>query len=93
MRLIKLGISELDDSLGGGFPHPSLASVEGDHGSGKTVLTQQIVYAMLRAGLRVWVIASETTIKEYLSGDTSIERVVIVLFDDEAYRIFSEELR
>ncbi|HDM36474.1 MAG TPA: macro domain-containing protein [Candidatus Syntrophoarchaeum butanivorans] len=33
------------------------------------------------------------TIKEYLSGDTSIERVVIVLFDDEAYRIFSEELR
>ncbi len=33
------------------------------------------------------------TIKEYLEGDTLIEKVIIVLFDDEAYNVFSEEMK
>lgn len=33
------------------------------------------------------------TIKTYLEGNTSIEMVVIVLFDDEAYNVFSEEMK
>jgi len=71
--MVKMGIRELDDCLGGGFPHPSLASVEGDHGAGKTALTQQIVYSMLRDGLRVYVITSESTVKEYLTMMRSIK--------------------
>ena len=67
MRLIKLGIEELDRGIGGGLPHPSLISIEGEHGSGKTVISQYVVNAFLNSGLRVLVITSEATIKEYLA--------------------------
>jgi len=73
MKLISLGIRDLDESLGGGIPHPSLASIEGEYGAGKTALTQQIVYSMLKSGLRVYVVTSETTVKEYLAMMKSIK--------------------
>lgn len=73
MRLISLQIKDLDDSLGGGFPHPSLASIEGDYGSGKTALTQHIIHSMLKAGLSVYVITTETTVKGYLEKMRSIK--------------------
>jgi flagellar protein FlaH len=73
MKILSLGIKDLDKSIGGGFPYPSLASIEGDFGSGKTALTQQIVYSALKAGLRVCVITSETTVKEYLAMMKSIK--------------------
>ena len=73
MKLISLQIKDLDDSLGGGFPHPSLASIEGDYGTGKTALTQHIVYSMLKAGLTACVITSEATVKEYLEKMKSIK--------------------
>jgi len=72
MRVISLGIRELDRGLGGGLPHPSLISIEGEHGAGKTALTQQIVYHMLREGMGVFVITSETTVKKYLEMMKSI---------------------
>jgi len=73
MRLISLQIKDLDGSLGGGFPHPSLTSVEGDYGTGKTALTQHIVYSMLKAGLTACVITSEATVREYLEKMKSIK--------------------
>ena len=73
MRLIRLGIEDLDRGLGGGIPHPSLVSVEGDHGSGKTVLTMKMVHSMLSEGLKVFVITSEATVKEYLNMMRSIK--------------------
>jgi flagellar protein FlaH len=73
MNILSLGIKDLDKSIGGGFPYPSLASIEGDFGSGKTALTQQIVYCALKAKMRVCVITSETTIKEYLAMMKSIK--------------------
>jgi flagellar protein FlaH len=72
MRMIRLGIDELDRGLGGGIPHPSLVSVEGEHGSGKTVLTMKMIHSMLNEGLKVFVIASETTVREYLDMMRSI---------------------
>ena len=41
MNILSLGIKDLDKSIGGGFPYPSLASIEGDFGSGKTALTHR----------------------------------------------------
>ncbi|MEM1539416.1 MAG: ATPase domain-containing protein [Candidatus Bathyarchaeia archaeon] len=73
MRVISLGIAELDRDLGGGIPHPSLISIEGDYGSGKTIFIQQIVSAMLKEGLRVYVISSEATVKEYLAMMKSVK--------------------
>lgn len=73
LNQISLGIIELDKGLGGGVPHPSLISIEGEYGAGKTVLTMQMVHSMLREGLRVCVISSESTVKEYLSMMDSIQ--------------------
>lgn len=73
MGVLSLGISELDRGLGGGIPYPSLISLEGGHGTGKTVFTQQIVHSMLNNDLRVCVVSSETTAKEYLSMMESIK--------------------
>lgn len=73
METVSLGISELDRDLGGGIPYPSLISIQGEYGSGKTVFLQQIVNAMLRNGLRVFVVSSEATVKEYLSMMKSIK--------------------
>jgi flagellar protein FlaH len=73
MKVVCLGISELDRDLGGGIPTPSLISIEGDYGSGKTVLVQQAIYAMLKNGLKVCLVSSEATVKEYLSMMESVK--------------------
>jgi len=73
MNIMSLGIKDLDKALGGGFPYPCLASIEGDFGSGKTALTQQIAYSALKAGFRVCVVTSETSAKEYLAMMRSIK--------------------
>ena len=73
MNIISLGIPELDRSLGGGIPYPSLVTIEGEHGSGKTVLAQQIVHSMLDNALKVYVITSEATVKEYLQMMKSVK--------------------
>jgi len=72
LRVIPLGIKDLDDVLGGGIPHPTLISIEGDHGTGKTSLTQHIIYSALREGLRTYVVTTEAKVKEYLSMMESI---------------------
>ncbi len=73
MKVIHMGISELDRDLGGGIPTPSLISIEGDYGSGKTVFVHQAVHAMLKNGLKVCVVSSESTVKEYLSMMESVK--------------------
>lgn len=72
MKIISLGIAELDRDLGGGLPHPSLISIEGEYGSGKTIFVQQIAKSMLNIGLRVYIISSEATVREYLSMMRSV---------------------
>jgi len=66
-KIIPLGVKGIDEVLGGGFPHPTLISIEGDHGAGKSAITQQMVYSALREGLRAYVISTESRVKEYLS--------------------------
>jgi len=73
MGLLSLGISELDRDLGGGISYPSLISLEGEYGSGKTIFSQQIAHAALKSGLRVLVVSSEATVKEYLSKMESVK--------------------
>jgi flagellar protein FlaH len=72
LKIVSLGVSELDRDLGGGVPYPSLISIEGEYGSGKTILVQQVVHGMLETGLRVCVVSSEATVKEYLSMMESV---------------------
>lgn len=65
-KIIPLTIPELNKAFGGGIPIPSLISIEGEHGSGKTVISQHILYSMIKSGIDATVITTETTTKEYI---------------------------
>ncbi|HEY5940851.1 MAG TPA: ATPase domain-containing protein [Gemmatimonadales bacterium] len=45
LKLVKTGISGLDDVLGGGLPELSFNLIAGGPGSGKTTLTMQLLFA------------------------------------------------
>lgn len=72
LKVIPLGIKGIDEVLGGGFPHPTLISIEGDHGTGKSAIAQQMIYAALRDGLKAYVITTEARVKDYLSRMNSM---------------------
>jgi len=93
VRIISLGVPELDRSLGGGIPHPSLTSIEGEHGSGKTVFSQQIAFSMLRDGMRVCVISTESTIREYLKMMKSVKLDATDYFISGAFKFYSLHVR
>ncbi|MCS6767809.1 MAG: hypothetical protein NZ517_03610 [Candidatus Nitrosocaldus sp.] len=65
VRIISTTNEEIDRQLGGGLPLPSLILVEGEHGSGKSVVAALFTYGMLAAGMRVLMI-SENNIREYI---------------------------
>ncbi|MCS7112082.1 MAG: flagellar accessory protein FlaH [Ignisphaera sp.] len=66
LQAIPTGNEELDTRLGGGVPIPSLVMIEGDHGSGKTVVAQQVVYGALKSGLKVSYVTTEATVREFI---------------------------
>ena len=46
VRIISTDNEEVDRQLGGGLPVPSLVLIEGDHGTGKSVVTAQFILVM-----------------------------------------------
>lgn len=52
LERIESGIVELDAVLGGGIPVKSITVIAGEPGSGKTVLTLQLLFAAARRGMR-----------------------------------------
>lgn len=52
LERIETGIDDLDAVLGGGIPVKSITLIAGQPGSGKTVLTLQLLFAAARKGLK-----------------------------------------
>jgi flagellar protein FlaH len=93
LRIIPLGIKEMDEVLGGGIPHPTLITVEGGHGTGKTSLAQQIIYSALREGLKAYVITTEAKVREYLSMMEALKLNVYSYFIRGALKIYPLHIR
>jgi flagellar protein FlaH len=53
---------ELDSKMGGGLPTGSLTIIEGGSGSGKSVLSQQILWGALQDGFTSTIFTSENTV-------------------------------
>ncbi len=70
--LISSGNEEIDSKMGGGIPKGSLTLIEGQSGSGKSVLTQQILWGSLRNELRAVVYTSENTVKSLITQMQSL---------------------
>jgi flagellar protein FlaH len=72
-RVISSGNIELDSKMGGGLPAGSLALIEGSSGSGKSVLSQQILRGALQDGFRTAVFTSENSVKSMIRQMQSID--------------------
>jgi len=71
-RVISTGNDELDKKIGGGIPLKSLSLIEGYPSSGKSVLTQQMVWGSLRNGLNAMVFTTENTVKSLVTQMQSL---------------------
>ncbi|MEM2856617.1 MAG: ATPase domain-containing protein [Candidatus Nitrosocaldaceae archaeon] len=72
IKIISTGNEEVDRQLGGGLPIPSLILIEGDHGSGKSVVTAQFMHGLLKDNMKILLI-SENSIKEYINKMKTIQ--------------------
>jgi flagellar protein FlaH len=64
--VLTTGKADIDKKIDDGIPLRSLTLIEGEHDSGKSVLTQQIVWGAMKQGLCVDIFSSETTPKAFL---------------------------
>ncbi len=71
-RVISTGNSEIDKKMGGGIPAGSLILIEGQSDSGKSVLTQQLMWGSLYDGFNVILYTTENTIKSFTRQMTSL---------------------
>ena len=62
---ISTGNAEIDRKLGGGIPLGSLTLVEGESDSGKSVISQQMIWGSLHDGFDVVLYTSENTVKSF----------------------------
>ncbi len=76
-RVISSGNEELDSKMGGGLPVGSVTLIEGGSGSGKSVLSQQIIWGSLQEGFKASVFTSENTVKSLIKQMQSIELDVL----------------
>ena len=70
---INLERDELSDRLGGGIPHGALVVVEGEFGTGKSILLQRMLYGLLQNGSKVSVVSTELTTLHFIEQMHSLE--------------------
>jgi flagellar protein FlaH len=69
---VSTGQPDLDKKLGGGIPLGSLTLIEGQSDSGKSVVSQQLIWGSLQAGLTVILFTTESTTKSFLRQMASL---------------------
>jgi flagellar protein FlaH len=69
---IALKRDELDRSFGGGIPRSSLVLIEGEDGSGKSILAQRIAFGLLEHNTTVSYISTEMNTIDFINQMNSI---------------------
>ncbi len=77
--LLKIQIpnDELHRRLGGGIPSGSIILIEGDRGTGKSILSQRLLYGLLRNGHAASYVSSQYTTPEFINQMESLGYSVI----------------
>ena len=65
-QILSTGNSELDKKIADGLPLQSLTLIEGENDTGKSVLTQQIMWGAMKQGLAVDLYTTESTTKSFI---------------------------
>lgn len=89
--IISSGNVELDSRMGGGLPGGSLVLIEGGSGSGKSVLSQQIMYGALKDGFRVSLFTSESTVRSIVPQMSSIDMDILDFLLMRRMRVYPVE--
>lgn len=76
-KAISTGNSEIDKKMGGGIPVSSLTLIEGNSDSGKSVLTQQMIWGSLKDNHRVTLFTTENTVKSLIKQMQSLNLDVL----------------
>ena len=71
-RVVSTGSTEIDKKLGGGIPLGSMTLIEGESDSGKSVLSQQLIWGSLYDGFNVVLYTTENTLKSFVRQMTSL---------------------
>jgi flagellar protein FlaH len=66
-QILSTGNGEIDKKIADGLPLRSLTLIEGENDTGKSVLTEQIVWGAMKQGLNVNLYSTEMTAKSFLS--------------------------
>lgn len=72
--------SEIDKKMGGGIPGGSLTLIEGSSDSGKSVLSQQMIYGSAINGFLTTVFTTENTVKSVIRQMSSLSLDVVDYF-------------
>ncbi len=70
--VISTGNTEIDKKLGGGIPQGSMILIEGESDSGKSVLTQQMIWGSLYDRVPVVLYTTENTVKSFIRQMNSL---------------------
>jgi flagellar protein FlaH len=65
-QIISTGNNELDKKIADGLPIGSLMLIEGENDTGKSVLTQQIIWGAMKQGFSVDLFTTENTSKSFI---------------------------
>lgn len=84
--------TELDSRMGGGLPVGSLTLIEGGSGSGKSVLSQQIMWGALQDGFIVSLFSSENGVKSLIPQMKSIDLDIFDFLLMGKFKIYPMEL-
>lgn len=87
-NILTSGNSEIDKRLGGGIPANSLTLIEGPNASGKSVLTQQIMWGAAQQGFTIASYTTENTAKSLLKQMESLAFYVSDYFVFGKFKIY-----
>ncbi len=87
-NILSTGNSEIDKKIADGIPLGSLTLIEGENDTGKSVLTQQIIWGAMKQGFRVDLYSTELTAKSFLSQMESMSLDVSDYFAWGYIRLF-----
>lgn len=70
---ITLERDELGDRLGGGLPKGALVIIEGEYGTGKSIIVERFLYGLLKNGARATFVSTELTTLHFIEQMHSLE--------------------
>jgi len=88
-KILSTGNVEIDKRLADGLPLESLTLIEGENDTGKSVITQQIIWGAMKNSMSVDLYTSESTTKSFISQMESMSLDISDYFAWGYLRLFA----